>query len=782
MVQFTNNNIRTLEKRYLLKDESGKIIETPDELLIRVANTVCGNNESLKIKILEIMNDLRFLPNTPTLMNAGTTNMLSACFVISVEDNLESIIHDAGWQQAKIHKTGGGVGLNFSNLRPEGDLIKTTGGITSGVIGFLEVFNVLSEIIRQGGKRDGANMALLDISHPEIEKWINAKTGDNSKKFRNFNLSILITDNFMKCVEENLDWNLEFDGKIYNIVKARYLFDLICKSAWTSGCPGMIFVDEINRTNPYKDIMRIDSTNPCGEQPLYIGKYKNEKISESCNLGSINLSKYIISQLEFDYDKFRKDISTTVEFLDLVIDVNQYPFDFIDKGTKLTRKIGLGITGLSECLIKMDMIYGSDESLNFIETVMEILQTESHNVSYKLSKEKGTYPLYNEVNTDISYNRRNLFTTTIAPTGSIGRFMLGHPYSSGIEPPPAINMYSNIIDTTIDDGIHPLLIKMLKDTIDKKTFDIIIDKLNKDGKSIQIINEIPTRIKQLFLIAEEISIETHIKVQSLIQKYVDNAVSKTINMQNSATIKDVYKCFMLAWKSKCKGVTIYRDNSKDTQVFNSKKETIFTSTSLDDISPRPSILGALSFTKKTACNTLFIHPTYLYENSALEGFMNANGGCTAMRTGLAKCISLYQRILENISSEYAIRALNIVMTDLQDIPCQVCKDQMLREKHDIEKGKMIKHPVDSISCPSAVATVMKFMLEHKIETTIDGIPLKFNKTILNKNSYTTLLQNNIKIDIQSDELIKCPNCGSKTFRTEGCMNNKCIICDWGGCV
>jgi len=921
MVKFTENNMKTLEKRYLLKNSDGEIIETPDQLFDRVVNTVCGinnENEELKTKILEMMHDLRFLPNTPSLMNAGTTNMLSACFVINIDDTLESIVHDAGWQQAYIHKMGGGVGMNFSKLRPKGDLIKTTGGITTGVLGFLPIFNELSESIRQGGKRDGANMGLLSIHHPEIEEWITSKVDNN--KFKNFNLSVLIDDKFMKAVESDSDWNLTFKEKIYKTLKAKYLFNLICDSAHKCGCPGVIFSDEININNPLKDIMPIECTNPCvtgdthvltpdgykqadiikvgdliitsnkntfpvkkieingdmqiytihfnnnteikcteshqfmvtkpnwtnlsnvflplsdikvgdkikkydetyatityiekmaahktvydifepitdtwitnglisrgcGEMPLFVGYYNGEIVAESCNLGSLNLSKYCVPDsnhygwYDFVITQYIKDIHNATEFLDLVIDANHYPFDFIYKGTKLTRKIGLGVTGLSECLIKLRMEYGSEKSIKFIEKIFEVLQDESHKKSEELGVKHGHFPL-NYLMPENYQNRRNLFTTTIAPTGTIGRFMLGHPYSSGIEPPPAICMSSNIIDSKIEDGIHPLLITTLKERMkydpEFRNFDLdtTLKHIRENGKSIQYLTQIPEDIRKLFKVAEEISIEEHINIQSTIQKYIDNAVSKTINMNNSATIDDVKKAYLLAYNSHCKGVTIYRDNCKDHQVFESSKKEVSEITEInthpiDDLAPRPKMLGSVSFTKRTACNTLFINPTYLgsMDKNALEAFIASNGGCVAMRNGLAITISIYQRLLETIDPALSRKGLEILSTHLCNIPCQACTKLIEKEKYD----KDIKHIIDSISCPAAVGEVMKFMLNHKIETFIDGKPL--NNEIYNNTN--NLIVNNVS------NKKKCPECGNEIFlKQEGCLNDACTNCGWGGC-
>lgn len=725
-INFNKNSIEILNKRYLIKNETGDIIESPEEMLERVVNVVC-DDEILKSKMLEMMSDLRFLPNTPTLMNAGTSNMMSACFGIPIEDSLENIIHEAGWQQALIHKMGGGVGMNFTNLRPIGDLISSTGGITSGVLGFMEVFNTLSEVIRQGGKRDGANMAILSISHPEIESFVVSKI--KNTRFRNFNLSVLITNEFMDALYKNKDWNLIFNGKIYKTVKAKDLFDLICSAAWECGCPGIVFEDTIAKSNPLDNIMHINTTNPCGELPVFVGKYEGELIAESCNLGSLNLSKYVENK-KFNCDKFKEDIKNAVEFLDCVIDKNQYPFEFINKGTKLTRKIGLGITGLHESMVKMEIPYSSEESINYIESVMMVLKETSHKKSEELGKIKGNYPLSSKC----KIKRRNLFTTCIAPTGTISRLMLGHPFSSGIEPPYALSMKSYIIDSEINDGIYPILIEKLKE---KGIYSKIISK--KIGKSIQNIEEIPEDIKKLFLTAEEIPPEHHIRIQSTIQKYVDNAVSKTINMRNNSTVEDVSKAFIIAWKSKCKGITIYRDNSKDKQVFESKHSV--------DLEPRESVLEAMSFRKRTGCSTLFITLTKKNgKDGALETFINRSsekGGCQGLQDGLAITISLYNRYLESISHEHAMNALKLVTEHLLKKTCRSSEIAIEKQKCS---GK--KCSIDSLSCPNALAQCLKFMLDKNIDEPMGK---------------------------------KCPECGEETLKKEGCMNNSCPNCGWGGC-
>lgn len=771
--QFSPMAIQILEKRYLLKDPSGKIIETPDELLIRVARYVCGENKELYNLILKIMRNKEFLPNTPTLMNADTTNMLSACFVIPIEDSLESIVHDALWYQAKIHQRGGGTGINFSNLRPEGDSIKSTGGISSGVMHFIRNFDTMSGSIKQGGKREGANMTILSIYHPEIENFIKAKTEDNIN-YENMNFSVLIDDHFMKSLRIDGFVALTFPIKskdqkdVRKVVKAKYLWDLICNSAHKCGCPGMLFEDTINDNNLLKDHgFYISITNPCGEQPLFCGKYNGEMIAESCNLGSINLSKFVNQDKNgIDFNRLKDVIHITTEFLDRIIDKNVYPFEFIEKGTKLTRKIGLGITSFSDYLIKIGVPYSSPQAISEAKNIMKFVTEQSHLTSLDLGLKYGKYPLAEL----IGDKRRNNMCTTIAPTGTIARLMNGHGYSSGIEPPFAISMKSSIIGTSIDDGIHPLLLEKLNelyfDSPEIKTR--IIEQIKQNGSSIQNISQFSDKFKQLFLTANEISIDQHVAIQSAFQEFTDSAVSKTINMNNKASVEDVSNAFKLAWGSKCKGMTIYRDGSKIKQVLNViKKENKINDLShpIEDLAPRPPMLGALSFTKKTACNTLFINPTYLgnLDKTALECFIDANGGCTAMRTGLAVCISVYQRILETVNPELSKKGLDIVMSHLQGVTCQACTKQMEKEKHLTN----VKHPVDSISCPAAVANVMKFMLEHKIETLIDGKPL------IHDIKYINLLP--------EPEIKKCDECGLPLIRQGGCSSLQCPKCGKGGC-
>ncbi|MBU0777788.1 ribonucleotide-diphosphate reductase subunit alpha, partial [Patescibacteria group bacterium] len=717
--------------------------------------------------------NLKFLPNTPTLMNAGEglNGMLSACFVIPVYDSLESIVHEAGWQQAAIHKMGGGIGLNLSNLRPKGDLINSTGGMTGGVLSFLRLFDRLSDVIHQGGKRNGANMGILNIDHPEIENFINCKI-TNKLDYNNFNLSVMITDKFMNAVKNNLEWELKFKDKVYKTVNANYLFNLICNGAWNCGCPGMIFEDIINKNNlfdklPGKNRMQMNTTNPCGEQPLFCGEYKDEIIAESCNLGSINLSKYVDEKGSILWDELKNTVNITTMFLDKVIDVNNYPFDYIDKGTKLTRKIGLGVTGFSDMLIKMNISYDSDEAIKLAKRVMKFIQRHSHITSENMGKTYDTYPLAKLVGD----NKRNAAITTIAPTGTIGRLMIGHGYALGIEPPFALNMKSNIIETSIEEGVHPLLIEKLNALgID---LDFIMNELNKDGSSIQHIKEIPEDVRKLFLTAHEISIEQHLKIQEAFQLYTDSAVSKTINLKNEATVDDVRKAFIMAYDLKCKGVTIFRNMSKDgVQVMvSSSKDAIngYDEDIIDDVNkvqdlvPRPEILPATTFAKKSGCNTMFITLTHLQnKDGILECFINTSGkgGCRSMQDGLAIAISVYQRYIEGvIGHEHATNALKIVSNHLMNVTCQSSMIAFNKQKYDKKIGNEIEHEINSRSCPNAVAQVIKYMIDNPSNELIS------DKVI-----------DNYKIDNKV-----CSECGVELVRQEGCSSMSCPNCGIGGC-
>ncbi|OGD54349.1 ribonucleoside-diphosphate reductase, adenosylcobalamin-dependent [Candidatus Bathyarchaeota archaeon RBG_13_38_9] len=560
-LKLTFNAISVLERRYLLKNESGKVIETPSQMFHRIAKAVASTEAKHYLnkatqnenEFYEIMSKLEFLPNSPTIMNAGTKiGQLSACYVLPVPDSIYGIFNTVR-DMAIIHQSGGGTGFSFSQLRPRGDFVGSTGGVASGPLSFMRVFDTSTDVIKQGGRRRGANMAILKVDHPDIIEFITSKEKEGF--LTNFNLSVAITDSFMKAVEKDTDFELvnPHTSKVIIKTKARNLWTLIITSAWKTGDPGLVFIDEINRHNPTPEIGTIESTNPCGEQPLL--PY------ESCNLGSINIAKFVDKQ-EIDWESLGIAVKKSVNFLDNVIDVNKFPTPEVEKITKANRKIGLGIMGFADALLKMKIPYDSKEALKSGEKIMKFIQKEGHKASIEIGERKGSFPNFNK---SIWKNRgyktmRNATVTTIAPTGTIG-IIAG--VSSGIEPLFAIAFIRNVMGGTQLTEVNSEFEKTAK----KRGFysQELIRKIARTG-SIRDIEEIPEDIKKLFVTAFDISPEWHVKIQATFQKYVDNAVSKTINFSAEATPDDVEKAYWMAYKMKCKGITVYRYGSKTDQV------------------------------------------------------------------------------------------------------------------------------------------------------------------------------------------------------------------------
>ncbi len=555
--KLTLNALKVLQKRYLLRDENGYIIETPRQLFRRVAKAVAKaeplrKRKYYEEKFFEIMVNLEFLPNSPTLMNAGTSiGQLSACFVLPVEDSLDSIF-TAVKQTALIEQSGGGVGFSFSKLRPYGDIVRSTKGVASGPVSFMEVFNTTTEVIKSGGKRRGAMMGILDVTHPDIIKFITSKSQEG--KLANFNISVAVTNNFMKKVLSNEKIALinPRTNKAVGKLNARKLFKLIAHAAWLTGDPGMIFLDRINKDNPTPAIGKIESTNPCGEQPLL--PY------ESCNLGSINLSKFVKDK-SIDWPRLREVIKLSVRFLDDVIDVNKFPLKEIERLTKANRKIGLGVMGWAEMLIQLGIPYNSNKALNLARKLMQFIHKVSVEASIEIAKEKGSFPNFKKSKWWGKVKAiRNASLNTIAPTGSIS-IIAGT--TSGIEPLFAVAYVREILEGVRLIEVNPLFEKIAKEYgfYSKK----LMEKIARTG-SVQHIKEVPEKIKKLFVTALDISPEWHVKMQAAFQQYTDNAVSKTVNLPKDAKIEDVERVFMLAWKLKCKGITVYRYGSKKKQV------------------------------------------------------------------------------------------------------------------------------------------------------------------------------------------------------------------------
>ena len=561
-LKLTVNAVSVLERRYLVRDSSGRAIETPSQMFQRIAKAIAAPDVQYenpdKAALAEqdfykLMASLEFLPNSPTLMNAGTRlGQLSACYVLPVQDSIVDIFNTVR-DMAVIHQTGGGTGFSFSKLRPKGDFVGSTGGIASGPISFMRVFDTATDVIKQGGRRRGANMAILRVDHPDIIEFTTAKEREDF--LTNFNLSVAVTDAFMEAVEKGQDFELinPRTNSPVRRINARNLWTLIVTSAWKTGDPGLVFIDEINRHNPTPELGQIESTNPCGEQPLLP--------NESCNLGSINLARFVSSE-GVDWDRLRDCVRKSIHFLDNVIGANKYPTPDVERLTKANRKIGLGVMGFADALIKMNVPYNSDEALRCGEEIMKFIQIEGHKKSIEIGEDRGSFPDFaGSIWKKLGYKAmRNATVTTVAPTGTIG-IIAG--VSSGIEPLFAVAFVRNVMEGTQLTEVNPEFERVAKE----RGFysQELISEIARTG-SISGISEIPEDIRKLFVTAFDISPEWHVRMQAAFQKYVDNAVSKTINFPNEATPDEVERAYWLAYRLKCKGITVYRYGSKRQQV------------------------------------------------------------------------------------------------------------------------------------------------------------------------------------------------------------------------
>jgi ribonucleoside-diphosphate reductase alpha chain len=551
------NAIKVLEERYLLKDETGKIIETPTQMFRRVATAIAAQDKlygkdpkKTEEEFFTVMRNLEFLPNSPTLMNAGTNlGQLSACFVLPIEDSLEGIFTTLK-NMALIQQSGGGTGFSFSHLREKGAIVKSTKGVASGPISFMRIFDSTTDVIKQGGKRRGANIGILHCTHPDIPDFVTAKSG---KKLSNFNISVAVTDAFMKKALNNQPLLLRSPktGKIVQKINAADLFEMIIRNAWETGDPGLLFLDEINRKHPLRDMGIIETTNPCGEVPLLA--------YESCNLGSINLAR-MITNGKLDWKKLKRTTRLAIHFLDNVIDANNYPLKETENITKANRKIGLGVMGFADLLFMLKIPYESKEALQLGRRLIKFVAKEATEKSVGLGKERGSFKNFTRSTWQKKYPAmRNATCITIAPTGTIS-IIAG--CSSGIEPVFALAFIRRVMEGKQLPEINGIFKREL---IRRNLYsEELVRQISKTGNIKRL--KLPDDLKKIFVTALDITSEFHVQMQAAFQRYVDNAVSKTVNLPKNSTQKDVRNIYLLAWKLKCKGITVYRYGSKPEQV------------------------------------------------------------------------------------------------------------------------------------------------------------------------------------------------------------------------
>ncbi|MBF0253382.1 MAG: vitamin B12-dependent ribonucleotide reductase [Candidatus Omnitrophica bacterium] len=755
-VDITENARTVLERRYLKKDSEGLPVESVEDMLFRVAKTLAAPDlgydkdadvEKLAEEFYEMMARFEFMPNSPTLMNAGRVlGQLSACFVLPIEDSMESIFETVK-NAALIHKSGGGTGFRFSRLRGNNSAVKSTGGVASGPVSFMKVFDAATQAVKQGGTRRGANMGILRVDHPDVLEFLGCKSKD--KEISNFNISIGLTEEFMKKAEAGEDYDTidPHTGKKVGSLNAKEVFNSITEMAYKNGEPGIVFLDRINRYNPTPAQGEIEATNPCGEQPLL--PY------ESCNLGSINLSKMVVDGA-IDWERLEEVTRRGVHFLDNVIDANNFPLTKIAETTRRNRKIGLGVMGFADMLIKMDIAYNSQEGLDQAEKVMSFIHEKATAMSVELAEKRGLPGAFNEsiYNSPGKPKLRNMTLTTIAPTGTIS---IISDCSSGVEPLFAVAYYRNVMDNDKLTEFNPYF----ESVAFARGFDSedIMKKVAEKGK-IGDIEGIPDDIKKIFVTAHDISPEWHIKMQAAFQKYTDNAVSKTINFPEHATIEEVRKAYKLAYELGCKGLTIYRDNSRGEQVLNiakEKKENIEEIKHAEHIAPRerPNVVKGTTTKVNTGCGNLYVTINEDSDGEPFEVFMQMGkaGGCAMSQLeSIGRLVSLALRSGVEVDS---------IIEQIKGIRCPAPA---------WGKGGKV------LSCSDAIAKA----LEQKVHRELDVQPQGTETEQQNDIEEIKANMPPVKPKKRSSNIVGvCPDCGEGLQHIEGCM--VCRGCGYSKC-
>ena len=773
--ELTENARVVLNRRYLSKDRDGNILEDPDGMFRRVARNLSQadlnysfaterERQATEDKFYDVMRSLEFMPNSPTLMNAGRElQQLSACFVLPVDDSLESIFTRVR-QTALIHKSGGGTGFSFSRLRPEGDVVGSTGGVASGPVSFINAFDAATDVVKQGGTRRGANMGILNVDHPDILRFIHSK--EDGEHLINFNISVAVTEEFMRQVERGEDYDLinPRTNQVTGSLNAREVFERLTQMAWKTGDPGIVFLDRINRDNPNPQLGYIESTNPCGEQPLLP--------FESCNLGSLNVARmvhYTGDDLAMDWGRLAQAVRTGVHLLDNVIDMNNYPIEEIEEMSKKTRRIGMGIMGFSDLLVQLGIRYDSEEALDLGAEVMRRIQEETYKASMELAEKRGTFPAWE----GSIYNRpgdvrrmRNSAPVTIAPTGTIS---IISGASSGIEPLFALSYVRNVMDNTRLVEGNPYFEAVARHEGFYSTE--LMEQLAQTGSLHDL--DVPQWVKEVFRTSHDITPEWHVRMQAAFQRYTDNSVSKTINFPNEATVEDVAQAYKLAYETGCKGITVYRDGSKAGQVLSTGdtgRAAADSSSEDGDASAmaiprrrvpqeRPRQIHGVTERVRTGHGNMYITINFDEQNegSPFEVFstLGKAGGCdSAQLEAISRLVSLALR--SGVSAQE-------VVGQLRGITCCPAWDQ----------GTLVR------SGPDAVALVLERHIAGNTDAPeaaeAESVQLQFTAEPVTPNGNGTGTGNGNGVYPAR----KCPDCNTPVIFQEGCL--MCISCGWNKC-